>query len=157
MRVLLILAALGWVISQPWMAAFGYIVLIIIAIAVLWLISASIERRAVSNSSAGNTIDANYVTALENMVVEAEAEVETLRAELQRVRLASHASEADPKAVLFGRVGLSPAAPEWLVAAARRAYRAALHPDRHPTAVKEEAEKRFKAAESVFDQIAAQG
>lgn len=156
MRVLLVLAALGWIISLPWTALLGYFVLIVIAIAVLWLISVSIERRAVSNSSAGHTIDANYVTALENIVVEAEAEVEKLRGEIERLRSAA-ASEPDPKAALFRRVGLDENAPHWLVAAARRAYRAALHPDRHPFRHKSEAERRFIEAEAIFDQIAARG
>ncbi|HEV7334658.1 MAG TPA: hypothetical protein VGO06_01720 [Bosea sp. (in: a-proteobacteria)] len=154
MRALLILAALGWAISPPWMAVFGYIVLIVSPIAVLWLISVSIERRAVSNSSAGNTIDADYVTLLENMVVEAEAEVEKLRGEIERLRLGA-ASEPDPKAALFRRVGLNENAPKWLISAARRAYRVALHPDKHPVHRKQEAERRLKMAEGLFDQIAA--
>lgn len=156
MRTLLILAALAWAISLPWMAMFGYIVLIIIAVAGLWLISVSLERRAASKSSAGNTIDANYVTVLENMVVEAEAEVEKLRDEIERLRSAA-ASEPDPKAALFRRVGLNESAPQWLVVAARRAYRAALHPDRHPFRHKIEAERRFIEAEAIFDQISARG
>jgi HAMP domain-containing protein len=156
MRVLLILAVLGWSISQPWATLFGYLALIVIAIAVLWLISVSIERRAVSSSSAGHTIDASYVTALENIVVEAEAEVEQLRGEIERLRSAA-ASELDPKAALFRRVGLNENAPQWLVAAARRAYQAALHPDRHPFRHKSEAERRFIEAEAIFDQIAARG
>lgn len=156
MRALLILAALGWLTSQPWATLFGYLALIVAAITVLWLISVSIERRAVSNSSAGNTIDANYVIALEAMVVEAEAEVETLRDEIERLRSAA-ASEPDPKAALFRRVGLNENAPQWLVAAARRAYRATLHPDRHPFRHKNEAERRFIEAEAIFDQIAARG
>ena len=147
MRALLVLAALGWVISQPLMAVLGYFILIIIAIAVLWLISVSIECRAVSNSSAGNIIDANYVMALECRVVEAEAEVVTLRGEIERLRSAA-ASECDPKAALFRRVGLNDSAPQWLIAAARRAYRVALHPDKHPAHRKQEAERRLKMAEA---------
>lgn len=154
MRALLILAVLGWIISQPWATLFGYLALIVAAIAVLWLISVSLERCAVSNSSAGNTIDANYVTVLENMVVEAEAEVEKLWSEIERLRSAA-ASECDPKAALFRRVGLNDNAPQWLIAAARRAYRVALHPDKHPAHRKQEAERRLKMAEGVFDQIAA--
>jgi hypothetical protein len=155
MRALIVLAALGWLISQPWMAVFGYIALIVIAIAVLWLISVSIERRAVSNSSAGKTIDANYVTALENMVVEAEAEVEKLRGEIERLRASRPVSEPDPMTVLYHKVGLIPGAPDWLILAARKAYRSALHPDRHPAHRKQEAQRRFQQAESVFNEIAA--
>jgi hypothetical protein len=156
MRVLLAFAVFGSIMSQPWTALVGYFVLIFIAIAVLWLISVSIECRAVSNSAAGHATDANYIAALENMVVEAEAEVEKLRGEIERLRSAT-ASEPDPKAALFRRVGLNENAPQWLVAAARRAYRAALHPDRHPFRHKSEAERRFIEAEAIFDRIVARG
>jgi|GEM_PF-4303772 len=156
MRTLLVLAALGWIISLPWATLFAYFALIVIAIVALWYISVSIERRAVSKSSSGNTIDHNYVAALEAMVAEAEAEVETLRGEIERLRSAAAASEPDLRTALYRRVGLCENAPEWLVAAARRAYRAALHPDRHPAHRKQEAENRFKLAESVFVAIAAQ-
>jgi hypothetical protein len=155
MRNFLVLAALGWAISLPWMAVFAYIVLIVAALVALWYLSVSIERHAVSPSCGGNTIDRHYVTALESMVVEAEAEMETLRAELQRCRWASTAAEPDPKTALYRRVGLADGAPEWLISAARRAYRVALHPDKHPAHRKQEAERRLKIAEGVFDQIAA--
>lgn len=155
MRALLILAALGWLVSLPWMAVFGYIVLIVIAIAVLWLISASIERQGASNSSRGKTIDHNYVAALESMVVEAEAEVETLRVEVERLRTSRPVSEPDAMTALYYKVGLVPGAPGWLITAARKAYRSALHPDRHPAHRKQEAQRRFQQAESVFNEIAA--
>ncbi|GJE73115.1 hypothetical protein [Methylorubrum podarium] len=60
--------------------------------------------------------------------------------------------EPDP---LFLRVGLHERAPDWLVVAARRAYRANLHPDRHPQH-REQAHDRFVRAETVFDSIYAQ-
>lgn len=154
MRALLVLAALGWLMSLPWTALVG-LVLIVIAIAELWFISVAIERRAVSNSSAGNSIDNNYVAALEAMVAEAETQLETLRAEVERLRSAAAASEPDPRRVLYGRVGLHADAPDWLILAARRAYRAKLHPDRHPEHHKREADLRFKLAEATFDEIAA--
>ncbi|MDX3806793.1 hypothetical protein ACXIUS_29375 [Bosea thiooxidans] len=139
--------------SLPWATLFGYLMLIVAAIAILWGLSVLIERHATPLKRDRNIIDHHYVAALESMVAQAEAETETLRAELQRLRAAA-ASEYDANAALFGRVGLSPAAPEWLVAAARRAYRAALHPDRHPTHRKMEATRRFTLAEEIFDQIA---
>lgn len=60
--------------------------------------------------------------------------------------------EPDP---LFRTVGLHERAPDWLVVAARRAYRANLHPDRHPRH-REQAHDRFVRAETVFDTIYAQ-
>ena len=154
MRTLLVLAALGWAMSLPWAALFGYIVLIVAAIVILWFLSASIERRGASPWSGGNIIDPNYVAALEDMVAEAEIQMEALRGEIERLRASRPVSEPDPKAVLYGQVGLNPAAPEWLILAARRAYRTQLHPDRHPAHRKREAERRFVLAEQVFDEIA---
>lgn len=160
MRALIVLAALGWLMSLPWMAVFGYIVLIVAALVALWFLSVSIERHAVSPMRDRNIIDHHYVAALESMVAEAETQVEALRAEVEQLRAAANRkspdADASKAAALHGRVGLCEHAPEWLVAAARRAYRAKLHPDRHPPSVKAEAERRFKTAESVFDAIAAQ-
>lgn len=155
MRTFLILAALGWAMSLPWVALFSYVVLIVAALTAAWFLSISIERRAVSPRCDRKVIDLNYVAALETMVTEAEEEVETLRCEIERLRASRPVSESDSKADLFRRVGLSPSAPEWLVLAARRAYRSALHPDRHPPHRKQEAERRFQSAENIFDEIAA--
>lgn len=60
--------------------------------------------------------------------------------------------EIDP---LYRTVGLHERAPDWLVVAARRAYRANLHPDRHPRH-REQAHERFVRAEAMFDTIYAQ-
>ncbi len=153
MRAFLILAALGWAMSLSWAAMFGYIALIVAALAAAWFLSISIERHAVSPRCDRKVIDHNYVAALESMVAEAETQVEALRSEIERLRAAA-TSEYDPRAALYGRVGLSPAAPEWLILAARRAYRTQLHPDRHSAHRKQEAERRFKEAERIFDEIA---
>lgn len=155
MRTLLVVAALGWAISLPWMALFSYIALIVAAIAILWALSVSIERRAVPRWPGGDTIDHNYVAALESMAADTEAEMETLRGEIERLRSVAGASKPDPRTALYGRVGLNENAPPWLILAARRAYRAKLHPDRHPEHHKREADLRFKLAEATFDEIAA--
>jgi len=154
MRALIVLAALGWLMSLPWMAVFGYIVLIVAALVALWFLSVSIERRTISPRSNSRTIDPNYVAALESMVAEAEAQVETLRGEIERLRSAAAASEPDPMTALYNKVGLVPGAPDWLILAARRAYRVALHPDGHPAHRKQEAGRRFQQAENVFEAIA---
>ncbi len=54
---------------------------------------------------------------------------------------------------LFRRVGVDQDAPEWVVVAVRRAYCKRLHPDAHPEGQKAEAERRFKQAEQVFEEI----
>lgn len=56
---------------------------------------------------------------------------------------------ADP---LHHAVGLHPRSPDWLVVAARKAYRSRLHPDRHPRH-RQQAEQRFVKAEQVFQQL----
>jgi hypothetical protein len=54
---------------------------------------------------------------------------------------------------LFRRVGLDADCPRWVAETVRRAYRAKLHPDAHPPSRKAEAERRFKQAEQVFDEV----
>lgn len=155
MRMLLVFAFIGWLMSQPWVALLAYLVLIVAAIVIMWFLSVAIERRTISPWSNSRAIDPNYVSALETMVAEAEAEVERLNTEIERLRASRSIPEADSKAALFRRVGLCENAPEWLVTAARRAYRSALHPDRHPAHRKQEADRRFKLAEATFEAIEA--
>jgi len=59
---------------------------------------------------------------------------------------------------LYGRVGLTPKCPNFVVEAVRREYLRRLHPDslgRAPDELKKAAEERFKQAFEVFDKIAA--
>jgi hypothetical protein len=58
--------------------------------------------------------------------------------------------------MLFARVGLHPSAPDFLVDAARKAYRKNYHPDRHASATddkRKEMEETFKEMDNVFDEI----
>ena len=81
------------------------------------------------------------------------AVIATLEHDLELARTRSSAVRGSGHPV-YRRVGLHENAPAWVVAAVRRAYRAKLHPDAHPTSRKAEAERRFKVAEGIFDQIA---
>ena len=54
---------------------------------------------------------------------------------------------------LFRRVGLDEGCPDFVLKAVRTAYRKQLHPDIRPAHEKEEAERRFKEAEVVFDRL----
>jgi hypothetical protein len=54
---------------------------------------------------------------------------------------------------IFHRVGLDPDAPRFVVEAAQRAYRIALHPDWQPPERKIEAERHFKEAEQAFSEV----
>jgi hypothetical protein len=51
---------------------------------------------------------------------------------------------------LYRRVGLDEGCPDFVLKAVRTAYRKQLHPDARPAHEKEEAERRFKEAETVF-------
>jgi len=62
--------------------------------------------------------------------------------------------EAGTRAALYRRVGLDEACPDFVLKAVRTAYRRTLHPDARPDHEKAEAERRFKEAEAVFDEIA---
>jgi hypothetical protein len=54
---------------------------------------------------------------------------------------------------LFRRVGLDEGCPDFVLKAVRTAYRRQLHPDTRPAHEKEEAERRFKEAEIVFNSL----
>lgn len=105
------------------------------------------ERQAAEQWAAQRykTVEYRLRTALERVAV-LEGELE----EAQR-----HPS-TKPEALdrLYRRVGLHGGCPDFLIIAARRAYRVALHPDQHLEHRKPEAEKRFVAAETTFEQIA---
>ncbi|WP_046864775.1 hypothetical protein [Microvirga massiliensis] len=55
--------------------------------------------------------------------------------------------------LLYRRVGLDEDCPDFVLGAVRTAYRKKLHPDGHPPHQRAEAERRFKDAEAVFDEI----
>lgn len=150
MRALAVFAALGWLMSQPWQMVLCFVIAVAVGGYVMLRLHAAPDRRG--GRMAG--IDHYYVSALETMVADAEAEMETLRGEIERLRSAA-ASEPDPRAALYHKVGLVPGAPGWLITAARKAYRSALHPDRHPAHRKQEADRRFKLAEATFEAIEA--
>lgn len=87
------------------------------------------------------------------LLAERDARIVALEADLMRVRSASTVQPESAEQAIFRKVGLHPGAPEFLVLAARRAFRTALHPDRHPRH-REQAQDRFVRADAIFDQIA---
>ena len=87
--------------------------------------------------------------ALRRRLAEALMEVQELR---QRVA-ASGNGEAQAPATPHAEVHLQPDAPEWLIIAARRAFRRHYHPDRHAGLEQAAAEARFKEAEEAFAKI----
>jgi hypothetical protein len=86
-------------------------------------------------------------------LVERDAQIAHLEGELAAARAsASRAADTtgDP---VYRRVGLSPSAPDWLVQAARTAYRRRLHPDVHPPQHRQKAHDRYIRAEEAFARI----
>jgi hypothetical protein len=71
-------------------------------------------------------------------------------ADLKREVAANSTGPSDP---LYSAVGLNPSAPDFLLKAARTAYRKAFQPDSKPAAQKAAAEAAFKRHEGVFDRI----
>ena len=58
-----------------------------------------------------------------------------------------------PDSTLYRQVGLHPECPDFVLAAARRAYRKAHHPDGHAGDHAVEAQRRFQEVEAVFDRL----
>ncbi len=88
--------------------------------------------------------------ALRRRLAVATREVEELRRRLTSGQPVGTEGRAEtPHAALW----LAPGAPEWLVLAARRAFRHHYHPDRHMGAARAVAEERFKVAEEAFARI----
>ena len=118
MRAILILAALGWAASSPWTETLLVIALIGTATIAAWWLNAMPQVGERFRGSSRGDIDPAYVSALESIASEAEAEVEKLRAEVNRLRAPSD-EETDAATIsLYRKVGLSPAAPAWLIEAA---------------------------------------
>ena len=154
------LIAVALVVSNPWALA---VVALIALTTIAFLAWEYLRVPSWLEVAPGPTAPCASACSLEAKVdhltaalVSARDEVATLRDENQRLHRDLRQAEAaapSPRQAIFRRVGLDEDAPEWVVAAVQRAYRAKLHPDRYPPRLKEAAERRFKEAEMVFDQI----
>jgi hypothetical protein len=76
------------------------------------------------------------------------AERKTLRSHITSL----HRPDSAPRR-LFAMVGLHEGCPDFVLRAARAAYRKALHPDGQAEQHRAEAERRFKEAEEIFHEI----
>jgi hypothetical protein len=156
MQVLLFIIVIGWLTTLPAVVWWCLGAVVLVGLGLCGYCALDQIRPPRKRCAA---VDPTYVAALETLVSKAQAEVEALRAEVDRLRSAARAAKAEkraePEVTIHRRVGLSENAPQWLIAAARRAYRSQLHPDRHPPRIKAEAERRFIEAEGIFDQIEA--
>lgn len=153
MQTLIVLIALVWLMSLPWWAGFILVTVLVTAgtTAAWFYLRPTIELQPCQPRQ--QDVDPDYVNALEEHFAKAETEIERLREQIQHLKVAADRPAEPLHAVLYRRVGLSPSAPTWVIVAAHRAYRAQLHPDRHPEKFKAQAEARFKAADATFAEI----
>jgi hypothetical protein len=174
MRTLVGLVLMGWLLQQPWtpFLVVGRLVLGAGLLAWTWTQHFELqaappiwrrvephfdEPRTEEPSPSDRSLLLTQIEQLETDLREARQEANALRAakarlerDLQTARASQTSYRPNP---IFRRVGLDEGAPEWLAVAVRRAYRKRLHPDAHPEGRKTEAERRFKEAEQVFDEI----
>ena len=82
-----------------------------------------------------------------------DAQIARLEGELADARAAGRRATDTIGDPVYRRVGLSPSAPDWLVQAARIAYRRRLHPDVHPPQHRQQAHDRYIRAQEAFERI----
>jgi hypothetical protein len=175
MRTVISLVFMGFLVQQPWVliVMVGMIVAGAGLLAWVWLqhdlrlqgapapwrrVEPHFDEPRTEEQSPSDRLSLlNQIEQLETDLREARQEANGLRAaierlerDLQNAKAAQSQYRPNP---LFRRVGLDEAVPEWVAVAVRRAYRKRLHPDAHPEGRKTEAERRFKEAEQVFDDI----
>jgi len=174
MRTLVGLVLLSWLLQQPWTPFLVVAVVLLVAGVLAWTWTQHSELQAAPQTwrriepqfdepqaeepqPSDRLLLLQQIEQLEADLMEARRQADTLRdvnerleRDLKNARAAATHERPNP---LFRRVGLDEKAPEWLVVAARRAYRSRLHPDRHPENRKQEAEARFKLVEEVFAEI----
>ena len=86
-------------------------------------------------------------------LVRRDARIAHLEGELADARAVARRAADTNGDPVYRRVGLSPSAPDWLVQAARMAYRRRLHPDMHPAQHRQQAHDRYIRAEEAFERI----
>lgn len=124
----------------------------------LWLVAmtcmsmmATLARMLCKQHSTRHELDAERDRHTAQLV-RLEAQIIELEADLERARSVSACRGDSETDAIYRRVGLHPQAPAFLLAAAQRAFRAALHPDRHPQ-YRDAAHDRFVMAEATFERI----
>lgn len=86
-------------------------------------------------------------------VAERDIRIARLSEDLAQARALSQRSDETDGDPVYRSVGLSTVAPDWLVQAARTAYRRRLHPDVHPSHHRTQAHERYIRAEQAFERI----
>ena len=174
MKLLVSLAAIGWMINTPG----ALITVCVVALGTMFLCARLFARHpfeAMSPPMKWARIEPRFddmarfehhherarllyrVEELERDLTDARREADVLRdrnEQLERdVRAAKATTRVDGTNPIYRRVGLHQDAPEWVIVAVRKAYRKRFHPDGYSAGQKTEAERRFVQAEQVFSEI----
>jgi hypothetical protein len=119
----------------------------------IWLVPRTYrDHQRLAGLRAGDQDTKARVAALEADLAQAHQQIAHLQRELQDAKCAARPTSRGGHPV-FRRIGLDENCPRWVAEAVRKAYRKRLHPDTQPPHRRVEAERRFKEAEAVFDQI----
>lgn len=133
---------------------------LIVAGPVLWILgSLYVSLTQIVAEELGDEIQARrrmeaQIEGYGSDLAERDARIVKLEADLiaaQPLTRSRQEPDGDPA---YRRVGLLPSAPDWLVQAARNAYRRRLHPDLHPPHHRQQAHDRYIQAEEAFERIA---
>ncbi|MGH1570892.1 hypothetical protein ACRAWG_09715 [Methylobacterium sp. P31] len=87
------------------------------------------------------------------ILAERNAQIAALEVNLARARSNAGVGQETEEERTYRQVGLHRRAPDFLITAARRAYRAALHPDRQLQRHRQQAHQPYLQAETVFERI----
>lgn len=93
------------------------------------------------------------IASLETDLAEALDRVAALTKRVEDLRTKLRRSGEPAGARIYAEVGLHPNSPDFLVRAARHAYRKNYHPDVCPSVPPEEATRIFQASENTFEKI----
>lgn len=146
LRALLVGTAVAVFVFGPWWLwpCLGWVL-------VLRYVPLAVERGGELQQERSAHLEARAAArTAEAAVRQARMTIMSLRRE--QAQAAQAGQDDNPTDPLHHAVGLHPRSPDWLVVAARKAYRSRLHPDRHPRH-RHQAEQRFVKAERVFEQI----
>lgn len=169
MQGILALIAVGLVVTTPWaLAVTGLLALALVAFFALDFTKSYIAARQgfqafVAQGPGTDPVErallVRRIEELEEALTVAQRDASALRVrngDLQRDLRAAQVQQGGTRNnPLYRQVGLDQDAPEWVIAAVRKAYRAKLHPDRYSPRLRAEATRRFQDAEAVFDEIEA--
>jgi hypothetical protein len=118
----------------------------------IWLVPRAYrDRQEIVRLRGGHPVENPLVAELRSQLQIAHAHIELLQEQLEASQAPSSPSTSGHP--FYRRVGLDQDCPKWVAEVVRREFRRRLHPDGKPPRQKAEAERRFKQAEAVFEEI----